>query len=69
MESRRSRINVIELKKWWYFPDEVDPTEIRVSVVVRVRQIRGNVRGDQTDPSGSSTTVFEFNERFAGNSE
>lgn len=59
-ESRRSRINVIELKKWWYFPDEVDPTEIRVSVVVREsRRFAGNVRGEQTDPSGSSTTIFE----------
>jgi len=60
MESRRSRINVIELKKWWYFPDEVDPTEIRVSAVVRESgRFAGNVRGEQTDPSGSSTTVFE----------
>jgi len=34
MESRRPRINVIELKAWSYFPDEIDPTEIRVSVHV-----------------------------------
>jgi len=60
MESRRPRINVIELKEWWYFPDEIDPTEIRVSVVVRESGgFAGNVRGEQTDPSGSSTTVFE----------
>jgi hypothetical protein len=60
MESRRSRINVIELKKWWYFPDEIDPTEIHVSVVVRESgRFAGNVRGEQTDSSGSSTTVFE----------
>jgi len=32
MESRRALINVIELKRWWYVPDESDPTEIRVSV-------------------------------------
>ena len=60
MESRRSQINVIELKKWWYFPDEIDPTEIRVSVVVRESgRFAGNGRGEQTDSSGSSTTVFE----------
>jgi hypothetical protein len=47
-------------KKWWYFPDEIDPTEIRVSVVVRESgRFAGNVRGEQTDSSGSSTTVFE----------
>ncbi len=28
MESRRPLINVIELKGWWYFPDEIYPTEI-----------------------------------------
>jgi len=60
MESRRSRINVIDLKKWWYFPDETNPTEIRVSVVVRESgRFAGNVRGEQTDPSGASTTAFE----------
>jgi hypothetical protein len=60
MESRRSRINVIDLKKWWYVPDEIDPTEIRVSVVARESgRFAGNVRGEQTNPSGSSTWVFE----------
>jgi hypothetical protein len=60
MESRRSRIDVIDLKQWWYFPDETDPTEIRVNVVVRESgRFAGNVTGEQTDPSGSSTTVFE----------
>ncbi len=28
MERRRPLINVIELKGWWYFPDEIYPTEI-----------------------------------------
>ena len=42
------------------FSDEIDPTEIRVSVVVHESgRFAGNVRGEQTDPSGSSTTVFE----------
>jgi hypothetical protein len=60
MESRRALINVIELKQWWYAPDETDPTEIRVSVVVhRSGRFAGNVTGEQTDLSGSSTTVFE----------
>src|SRR5437762_8348253 len=61
MESRRPLMNVIELKEWWYFPDESQPTEIRVSVVVHQSgRFAGNVTGEQTDPSGSSsTTVFE----------
>jgi hypothetical protein len=60
MESRRALINVIELKQWWYFPDDSDPTEIRVSVVVHQSgRFAGNVTGEQTDPSGSSTTIFE----------
>jgi len=63
MESRKPLINVIELKQWWYVPDESDPTEIRVNVVVHQSgRFAGNVTGEQmdpTDPSGSSTTVFE----------
>jgi hypothetical protein len=60
MESRRRLINVIELKQWSYFPDESDPMEIRVSVVVHESgRFAGNVTGEQTDPSGSSRTVFE----------
>jgi len=60
MESRKALINVIELKEWWYFPDHIHPTEIRVSVVVHQSgRFTGNATGEQTDPSGSSTTVFE----------
>ena len=60
MESRRSLLNVIELKQWWYYPDESAPTEIRVSVVVhQAGRFAGNVTGEQTDSSGSSTTIFE----------
>src|SRR6266478_645327 len=60
MESRRPLINVIELKQWWYVPDESDPTEIRVNVIVHQSgRFAGNVIGEQTDPSGFSTTVFE----------
>jgi len=60
MESRRPLINVIELKDWWYFPDDVYPTELRVSVVVhQLGRFAGNVTGEQTDRSGSSQTVFE----------
>jgi len=60
MESRKPFMNVIELKEWWYVPNESDPTEIRVSVVVHQSgRFAGNVTGEQTDPSGSSTTVFE----------
>src|SRR5262249_31342890 len=60
MANRRPLMNVIELKQWWYFPDENHPTEIRASVVVhQPGRFAGNVTGEQTDPSGSSTTVFE----------
>jgi hypothetical protein len=60
MANRRPLMNVIELKKWSYFPDESHPTEIRVSVVTHEPgRFAGNVTGEQTDSSGSSTTVFE----------
>jgi hypothetical protein len=60
MESRKPLMNVIELKEWWYVPDEADPSEIRVSVVVHQSgRFAGNVSGEQTDSSGSSTAVFE----------
>jgi hypothetical protein len=60
MESRRRLIDVIELKQWWYFPDQSDPTEIHVNVVVHQSgRFAGNVTGEQTDPSGSSITIFE----------
>jgi len=60
MESRRGRLSVIELKDWWYFPDDIHPTEIRVSVVVHDSgRFAGNVTGEETDPAGTSRTVFE----------
>ncbi len=60
MASRRPLVNAIELKRWWYVPDEASPTEIHVSVVVhQPGRFAGNVTGEQTDLSGSSTTVFE----------
>jgi hypothetical protein len=60
MESRKPLLNVIELKQWWYLPDESAPTEIRVNVLVHQSgRFAGNVTGEQTDSSGSSTTVFE----------
>jgi hypothetical protein len=60
MASRRSLMNVIELKQWWYIPDENHPMEIRVSVVIHQSgRFAGNVTGEQTDASGSSTTTFE----------
>jgi hypothetical protein len=59
MESRKPLMNVIELKEWWYVPDENHPTEIRVSVVVHQSgRFAGNVMGEQTDSSDSSTTIF-----------
>jgi hypothetical protein len=60
MASRRPLINVIELKDWWYFPDETDPTEIRVNVIVHQSgRFAGNVIGERTDSSDSSTTIFQ----------
>jgi hypothetical protein len=60
MEIRRALINVIELKEWWYVPDDIHPTEIRVSVVLHQSgRFAGNVTGELTDASGSSETVFE----------
>jgi hypothetical protein len=60
MASRRPLMNVIELKKWWYFPDENHPTEIGVSVIVHQSgRFAGNVMGEQRDSSGDSTIVFE----------
>jgi hypothetical protein len=60
MASRRPLMNVIELKEWSYFPDESHPTDIRVSVVVhQAGRFAGNVTGEETNPSGSSTTIFE----------
>jgi hypothetical protein len=60
MESRRPLANVIELKEWWYFQDDIYPTEIRVNVVVHeAGRFAGNVTGEQTDSSGSSRNVFQ----------
>jgi hypothetical protein len=58
-ESRKPLMKVIELKEWWYVPDENHPTEIRVSVVVHQSgRFAGDVIGQQTDSSDSSTTIF-----------
>src|SRR5262249_41668976 len=60
MTDRRPLLNVIELKRWWYVPDESHPTEIRVDVVThQPGRFAGGVTAEQTDPSGSSTTIFE----------
>ena len=60
MAKRRPLLNVVELKKWWYLPDESHPTEIRISVVThQAGRFAGNVTGEQTDSAGSSTIIFE----------
>jgi hypothetical protein len=60
MASCKPLINMIELKKWSYVPDESHPAEIRVNVVVNQSgRFAGNVNGEQTDSSGSSITIFE----------
>ena len=46
----------------WYVPDETAPKEIDVRVVVHeAGRFAGNVIGEQRDPSGSSTTIFQSN--------
>jgi hypothetical protein len=60
MDSRKTHFNVIELKKWWYFPDDIHPTEIHVSVIVHDSgRFAGNVTASQSDSSGSSQIIFE----------
>ena len=60
MDGRRPLLNIIELKNWWYLPNETNPTEIDVNVVVHDSgRFAGNVSGEQTDPTGSSTNVFQ----------
>jgi hypothetical protein len=60
MESRRPLLNVIELKEWWYYPDESDPKEIRVSVLVhQPGRFAGYVAGEQTKPAGDFTSIFQ----------
>ena len=60
MESRRRLLNVIDLKEWWYYPDETNPTEIRVSVVThQPGRFAGYVTGHQTDLSGDFTAIFQ----------
>jgi hypothetical protein len=60
MERRRHLLNVIELKDWSYFPDDIHPREIHVSVVVHDSgRFAGNVTGEETDRSDSSRIVFE----------
>jgi len=59
-ESRKRLMNAIELKECWYVPNESHPTQIRVNVVVhQPGRFAGDVTSEQTDPSGSSTTIFE----------
>lgn len=59
MESRRALINVIELKQWWYVPDETDPTEIpRERGRASIRQVCG-----QRD-RGANGSIRLLNNRF-----
>jgi hypothetical protein len=60
MESRKPLMNVLELKEWSYFPDENHPTQIRISVVVhQPGRFAAGVTGQQTNPSGDFTTIFQ----------
>jgi hypothetical protein len=60
MKQRSALLNVIELKDWQYYPNEISPSEIRVTVTIHDSgRFAGNVSGEQTDSSGSTTTVFE----------
>ena len=61
MQQRRKLLtNVIELKEWSYFPDDIHPTEIRVNVLVHAAgRFAGNVHGQTSDAAGSSRPVFQ----------
>src|SRR3954454_4641860 len=60
MESRKALLNVIELKSWSYYPDEVSPKEIRTNVVVHeAGRFAGRVSGSQTDASGAPDLIFQ----------
>jgi hypothetical protein len=60
MEHRKALLNVIELKDWGYYPDDLSPTEIRVHVTVHDSgRFAGDVTGEKTDPADSTTTVFQ----------
>jgi len=70
MERRRALINVIELKKWWYLPDESHPTEIRVNVVVHQSgRFAGNVTGEQADASVFESTNGPESQRQVSSGE
>jgi hypothetical protein len=59
-ERRKPHLNIIELKDWLYFPDDINPTELRVEVLVHAAgRFAGNVSGAETDASGSSRPVFQ----------
>lgn len=58
MERRRARLNVIELRSWGYYPNDVSPTEIQVNVAVHeAGRFAGNVTGVRND--GADSAVFE----------
>jgi len=60
MDSRKPLMNVLELKEWSYFPDENHPTQIRISVAVhQPGRFAAGVTGQQTNPSGDFTTIFQ----------
>ena len=60
MASRRPLMNAIELKEWSWFPMRVIRWRSASSVVVHQSgRFAGNVTGEQTESSGSSTSVFE----------
>lgn len=75
METRKSRIGVIELKEWWYHPNEISPTEIRVNVIVHeAGRFAGHIYGDVKDGSGSFVHAFESknepaSQRWVGKNE
>lgn len=57
---RQPLAKVIELKEWWYSPDDIHPTEIRVNVLVHAAgRFAGNVHGQTSDAAGSSRPVFQ----------
>lgn len=69
LEQRKAHLHDIELKKWWYVPDEAHPTEIHAEVVVATPgRFSGNMNGadgeeQRTVQAGEHLTcVFTLNE-------
>jgi hypothetical protein len=64
LSNRKSRMNVIELKEWWYVPNKKNLQEIYVRVVVKESgRFTGDVIGFGKDSSGMKIPVLSSTDR------